>query len=133
MADSRTSIRLELEGAHPRLLFDLTESQKVATGTPYETSTGARVTPLPSGRMERKAWTEPFQALQFLLEWGGGEALSLIAGWLASSLRGKARQIRINGREVEPDPDAILRVLQEAQGGSDRGPSGDSSGPTERK
>ena len=57
------------------------------------------------------------EIVSFLIEWGGGEALTFVAGWLANMLR-LGLQARIRGKKLPPDSteEDILDVLRAAQG-----------------
>lgn len=66
------------------------------------------------GARESRGVDQP-DVMNFLLGWAAGETLSYFAQHLATLGRETLERLRINGQEVPPEEEDILRVLREAE------------------
>ncbi len=107
------------------MLFHLTEQNKtVSAGKAYAVENGFSVTYTPVHRMVRKGGVQAGTDFvwNFLVEWGAGEALTLVAGWLVAKLSGRVKSLKLNGKVVPVTEDAVLAVLREANPPENRTP-----------
>lgn len=93
------------------------ESNSFSEGEAYRIGSGAiQVMPSMAGVTEKRGWGEVAEGTaRFVFEWGGGEALSFVAGVLWNKAK-LLRKPRLNRRAVNSEQD-VLAVLQEARDG----------------
>jgi hypothetical protein len=108
------SVRIHVRGRRD-LPFELTGQSSVSMGDTYSVD-GFSVTPLPSGEIEKRSWPAVESLFYFVIAWAGGEALSAAARRIHRAVKGRATELRIDGRDVPVEEQAILDVLREAQG-----------------